>query len=190
MQVSVLYSLARLLIDAIVVRHADDNLRAEVLALRRQVQVLECQIARVRRNQHRLSVPSRLMLSARLLSASLPTGSDCLMRRFLVLRAELTVLEHAAPHNRRKSAYVVQAALRRAPIPVAAGGEAQIDVCDTAALYCTPTSPARRHRTRVMGSIWHPQCPYTALNGKRVLGRARIVDPEEPPTPVSWEPEA
>ena len=47
--VSVLYSLARLLIDAIAVRQADEaTLRAEVLALRRQVQVLERQIARVR----------------------------------------------------------------------------------------------------------------------------------------------
>ena len=47
--VSVLFSLARLLIDAIAVRQADEaTLRAEVLALRRQVQVLERQIARVR----------------------------------------------------------------------------------------------------------------------------------------------
>ena len=49
MMVSVLYFLARLLIDAIAVRQADEaTLRAEVLALRRQVQVLERQIARVR----------------------------------------------------------------------------------------------------------------------------------------------
>ena len=46
---SVLYSLVRLILDAIAVRQTDEaKLHAEVLALRRQVQVLERQIARAR----------------------------------------------------------------------------------------------------------------------------------------------
>ena len=55
---SVLYSLARLILDAIAVRHTDEaKLRAEVLALRRQVQVLERQIARVRWTPASTSLP-------------------------------------------------------------------------------------------------------------------------------------
>ena len=49
MMVSVLYSVVRLVLDAVAVRRTDrDKLQAEVLALRRQVQVLERQVARVR----------------------------------------------------------------------------------------------------------------------------------------------
>jgi len=48
---SLLYSLVRVLIDVMVTRRSDQaDLQAEVLALRRQVQVLERQIKRVRWN--------------------------------------------------------------------------------------------------------------------------------------------
>ena len=46
---SMLYSLIRVVLDAIATSHSNEaKLRAEVLALRRQVQVLERQIKRVR----------------------------------------------------------------------------------------------------------------------------------------------
>src|SRR5450759_237204 len=46
---SMLYSLVRVLLDVMATSHSNEaNLRAEVLALRRQVQVLERQIKRVR----------------------------------------------------------------------------------------------------------------------------------------------
>lgn len=49
MVVSLLYSLIRVLLDVCATSKSDeDKLRAEVLALRRQVQVLERQIKRVR----------------------------------------------------------------------------------------------------------------------------------------------
>jgi hypothetical protein len=47
--VSMLYSLVRVVLDAIATSHSNEaKLRVEVLALRRQVQVLERQIKRVR----------------------------------------------------------------------------------------------------------------------------------------------
>ena len=46
---SMLYSLVRVLLDVIATSHSNEaKLRAEVLSLRRQVQVLERQIKRVR----------------------------------------------------------------------------------------------------------------------------------------------
>jgi hypothetical protein len=46
---SLIYSVVRVLLDAFATGHADQaELQAEVLALRRQVQVLERQIKRVR----------------------------------------------------------------------------------------------------------------------------------------------
>jgi hypothetical protein len=46
---SMLYSLIRIVLDAIATGHSNEaKLRAEVLALRQQVQVLERQIKRVR----------------------------------------------------------------------------------------------------------------------------------------------
>jgi hypothetical protein len=46
---SMLYSLVRVVLDAIATSHSNEaKLRIEVLALRRQVQVLERQIKRVR----------------------------------------------------------------------------------------------------------------------------------------------
>ncbi|MHB8499746.1 MAG: hypothetical protein ACYDHE_02245 [Candidatus Acidiferrales bacterium] len=43
------YSVIRILVDVMVTSRSDEpELQAEVLALRRQVQVLECQIKRVR----------------------------------------------------------------------------------------------------------------------------------------------
>ena len=57
---SLLYSLVRFLLDVIATSHGDQaKLQAEVLALRRQVQVLERQIKRVR-----WSAGDRMVLAA------------------------------------------------------------------------------------------------------------------------------
>jgi len=57
---SLLYSLVRFWLDGIATSHDDQaKLQAEVLALRRQVQVLECQLKRVR-----WSPRDRLVLAA------------------------------------------------------------------------------------------------------------------------------
>ena len=57
---SLLYSLVRVLLDVIATSHGDQaKLRAEVLALRRQVQVLERQIKRAR-----WSAGDRMVLAA------------------------------------------------------------------------------------------------------------------------------
>jgi hypothetical protein len=57
---SLIYSLLRVLLDALATSHGDQaKLQAEVLALRRQVQVLERQIKRVR-----WSAGDRMMLAA------------------------------------------------------------------------------------------------------------------------------
>jgi hypothetical protein len=56
-----LYSLVRLLLDVVTTTHSDQaKLQAEVLALRRQVQVLEGQIKRVR-----WTAGDRMVLTAR-----------------------------------------------------------------------------------------------------------------------------
>ena len=92
---SLLYSLVRVLLDVIATSHGDQaKLQAEVLALRRQVQVLERQIKRVR-----WSAGDRIVLAA--LRAKLPGSAWA----GLLVRPETVLGWHRALVRRKWAAY-------------------------------------------------------------------------------------
>jgi len=92
---SVIYSLIRLLLDVFATSHGDQaKLQAEVLALRRQVQVLERQIQRVR------WAPSDRMVMAAL-RARLPSSACA----GLLVRPETVLGWHRALVRRKWAAY-------------------------------------------------------------------------------------
>ena len=92
---SLLYSLVRVLLDVIATSHGDQaSLQAEVLALRRQVQVLERQIKRVH-----WSAGDRMVLAA--LRAKLPGSAWA----GLLVRPETVLGWHRALVRRRWAAY-------------------------------------------------------------------------------------
>ena len=100
------YSLARVLLDAIATsRASEDELRAEVLALRRQVQVLERQIKRVR-----WEPGDRLILAA--LRERLPRSAWA----GLLVRPETVLGWHRELVRRRWAAYTRRPQIGRPPL--------------------------------------------------------------------------
>ena len=104
---SVLYSLVRLLFDLVATGHGDQaKLRAEVLALRRQVQVLERQTKRVRWNPG-----DRMIMAA--LRERLPRSAWAV----LLVKPETVLGWHRALVRRRWAAYRGRPRRGRPPIP-------------------------------------------------------------------------
>lgn len=107
MVASLLYALVRVLLDAIAMRHGDEaKLRAEVLALRRQVQVLERQVKRVHWR------PGDRMIMAALRSYLLSSAWAGLL-----VRPETVLGWHRSLVRRKWAAYRGRPRRGRPPIP-------------------------------------------------------------------------
>ncbi len=151
---SVLYSLVRVLLDAIMTRRRDQaDLEAEVLVLRRQVQVLERQIKRVR-----WTIGDRMVLAA--LRNRLPRSAW----RALLVQPETVLGWHRAMVRRKWAAYRDRPRRGRPP---------HSEVCQQLILRMARENP-RWGYFRIRGEPWKVGYTVSATTIRSVLRRAHV----------------